>query len=91
MNSDILKGKWNQIKGDAKKSFGKFTDDDMMVIEGDATKAAGILQERYGYTREEAEKKWNEFTNRFADNAEAMKADLKNKVNDLKADVKNRM
>ena len=60
MNTDILKGKWNQIKGDVKKSFGKLTDDDMMVIEGDATKATGLLQERYGYTREEAEKKWNE-------------------------------
>jgi uncharacterized protein YjbJ (UPF0337 family) len=62
MNSDILKGKWNQIKGDVKKSFGKLTDDDMLVIEGDANKAVGLLQERYGYTREEAEKQWNEFT-----------------------------
>ena len=91
MNSDILKGKWNQIKGDAKKSFGKFTDDDMMVIEGDATKAAGILQERYGYTREEAEKKWNEFTGRFADTAESMKNDVKGAVKDMKADIKNKM
>ncbi len=62
MNSDILKGKWNQIKGDVKKSFGKLTDNDMLVIEGDANKAVGLLQERYGYTREEAEKHWDEFT-----------------------------
>ena len=44
MNSDILKGKWNQIKGDVKKSFGKLTDDDMLVIEGDATKATAFCK-----------------------------------------------
>lgn len=39
----------------------------MMVIEGDMTKASGILQERYGYTRKEAEKRWTEFTHRYDD------------------------
>ncbi len=73
MNSDILKGKWSQIKGDMKKSFGKLTDDDMMVIEGDATKVSGLLQERYGYTREEAEKHWNEFTKRYEDDVQSAK------------------
>lgn len=75
MNLDILKGKWNQVKGDLKKSFGKLTDDDMLVIEGDATKAAGLLQERYGYTREEAEKRWNAFTSRFDDAVKEVKRD----------------
>ena len=88
MNTDILKGKWNQIKGDVKKSFGKLTDDDMMVIEGDATKATGLLQERYGYTREEAEKKWNELTSRFNKTGEKMKSDMKDAVNDVKSDIK---
>ncbi len=88
MNTDILKGKWNQIKGDVKKSFGKLTDDDMMVIEGDATKATGLLQERYGYTREEAEKKWNELTSRFNKTADTMKSDMKDTVNDVKSDIK---
>ncbi len=91
MNSDILKGKWNQIKGDVKKSFGKLTDDDMLVIEGDATKATGILQERYGYSREEAEKKWNELTSRFGGDAAAMKHDVKDAVKDVKADIKKRL
>ncbi len=75
MNSDILKGKWNQIKGDVKKRFGKLTDDDMMQIEGDTTKAAGIIQERYGYTREEAEKHWKGFTSRLTDAVDSAKAE----------------
>jgi len=76
MNSDILKGKWNQIKGDVKMSFGKLTDNDMLVIEGDSTKATGLLQERYGYNREEAEKRWNEFTARVSNAAEHVKKDV---------------
>ena len=67
MNTDILKGKWTQIKGDVKKAFGRLTDDDLIKMEGDLTHAAGVIQERYGITREEAEKRWNEFTSKFAD------------------------
>jgi uncharacterized protein YjbJ (UPF0337 family) len=85
MNSEILKGKWNQIKGDVKKSFGKLTDDDMLKIDGDATKAAGLLQERYGYTREEAEKKWNEFAGRFSDAAKNAKDDVQKAADNIKS------
>jgi uncharacterized protein YjbJ (UPF0337 family) len=67
MNTDILKGKWTQIKGDVKKAFGRLTDDDLIKMEGDLTHAAGVIQERYGITREEAEKRWNEFAGKFAD------------------------
>jgi uncharacterized protein YjbJ (UPF0337 family) len=85
MNTDILKGKWNQIKGDLKKSFGKLTDDDMLVIEGDATKAAGLLQERYGYTREEAEKHWNAFTSRFDDAVKDVKRNAHKAIDKLES------
>ena len=67
MNSDIVKGKaavqlpLNQIKGEVQKTFGRLTNDDMQMIEGDATKAVGLLQERYGYTRDEADRRWTEF------------------------------
>ncbi len=67
MNTDILKGRWTQIKGDVKKAFGRLTDDDLIKMEGDLTHAAGVIQERYGITREESEKRWNEFTSKFAD------------------------
>lgn len=52
MQEDILKGKWKQIKGDVKKAWGRLTDDDIQRIEGSRDKLAGILQERYGYTRQ---------------------------------------
>ena len=55
MNADILKGKWKQVRGDAKKWWGKLTDDDLDQIEGERDKLVGRIQERYGYAREEAE------------------------------------
>ncbi len=64
MNEDILKGKWNQLKGEAQKKWGKLTNDDLDVIQGDAKKLAGLLQERYGMAREEAEKEAKEFEDR---------------------------
>jgi len=61
MQEDILKGKWKQIQGDVKKLWGRLTDDDIEVIEGSRVKLAGILQERYGYTRQAVEEKIAEF------------------------------
>ena len=34
MNAEILKGQWNEIKGDIKAKWGKLTDDDLTEIEG---------------------------------------------------------
>ena len=61
MQEDILKGKWKQIQGDVKRLWGRLTDDDLTVIEGSRDKLAGILQERYGYTRQAVEEKIAEF------------------------------
>ena len=62
MNTDVLKGKWKQVSGEVKKSFGKLTDDDLLYVEGNQEKLFGKLQERYGYSREQAEREWNKFT-----------------------------
>ncbi len=61
MNKDILKGNWKQFKGKAKKNWGKLTDDDLDVVEGDADILAGKIQERYGVSKEEAKKQIDEY------------------------------
>ena len=53
MNADQLKGKWMQFKGELKKQYGKFTDDDLQQIEGSYDKFVGKVQERYGDTKHE--------------------------------------
>jgi uncharacterized protein YjbJ (UPF0337 family) len=70
MNSDQLEGKWKQLKGTVKEKWGKLTDDDLAVIEGNHDQLQGKIQERYGITKEEAAKQireWNPATNRDID------------------------
>ena len=55
MNQDILAGKWKQMRGELKTWWGKLTDDDFDRIGGQKDKLVGLIQERYGYTREQAE------------------------------------
>ncbi len=62
MNKDVLKGQWNQMKGSIKKRWGKLTDDDMDRIEGERDRLVGKIQEKYGSSREQAEKEVDEFT-----------------------------
>lgn len=54
MNQDIVEGKWKQMKGEAKAWWGKLTDDDLERAAGKFEVLAGILQEKYGYSREQA-------------------------------------
>ncbi len=61
MNKDIALGKWKQIVGKAKVMWGNLTDNDLEKVEGSAEKLAGLVQEQYGKTREEAEKEVKTF------------------------------
>jgi uncharacterized protein YjbJ (UPF0337 family) len=61
MNHDTISGQWKQLGGQIKKQWGKLTDDDLKVVEGNAQMLAGRLQERYGIAREEAERQVSEF------------------------------
>ena len=56
MNEDQIKGKWKQFKGAAKQKWGRLTDDELDMVEGDAERLAGIVQERYGMKKEAARK-----------------------------------
>jgi uncharacterized protein YjbJ (UPF0337 family) len=56
INDDQFQGKWKQFKGDLKKKWGNFTDDDLLYIEGRRDKLEGKIQERYGDRKEEVNK-----------------------------------
>lgn len=57
MNWDQVQGKWKQFRGQAHKEWGKLTNDDLDMVEGDQTKLVGRIQERYGVKKEEAERR----------------------------------
>jgi uncharacterized protein YjbJ (UPF0337 family) len=56
MNEDILQGNWKQMRGQVKEWWGNLTDDDLTKIDGKRDKLVGVLQERYGYAQDRAEK-----------------------------------
>lgn len=60
MNKDIFEGKWKQLRGRAKQAWGDLTNDDLDKIDGSYDRFIGTLQEKYGYSREEAEKQADE-------------------------------
>ena len=61
MNEDILKGKWMQLRGEVRETWGELTDDDLDRIAGARDKLTGVLQERYGWSRDEADRRIDAF------------------------------
>jgi uncharacterized protein YjbJ (UPF0337 family) len=61
MNSDQLQGKWKQMKGSIKERWGKLTDDDVDIINGQSDQLVGRIQERYGIAKEEAQRQVDEW------------------------------
>ncbi|EAU46392.1 MULTISPECIES: CsbD family protein [Salipiger] len=66
MNWDVIQGKWKQLKGEAKSKWGELTDDDLDRAEGDRDKLVGVVQERYGLAKDEAEREVDEFYHKHA-------------------------
>ena len=56
MNWDVVKGNWKQLKGELRKQWGKLTDDDWEEMAGEKDKILGKLQQRYGWSKEQAER-----------------------------------
>ena len=67
MNKDILEGKWKKLRGQAKAWWGQLSDRDIDQIQGRYERLVGKIQERYGYTRQEAESEIQKFLKRVAD------------------------
>jgi uncharacterized protein YjbJ (UPF0337 family) len=56
MDSYEFEGRWNGIKGELKSWWGKLTDDDLQQISGNKDKLIGMLQQKYGYLYDEAQR-----------------------------------
>jgi len=56
MNWDQIAGQWKQSTGKIKAKWGKLTDDDLKVVEGNRDQLSGKIQERYGVGKDEADR-----------------------------------
>jgi len=62
MNNNVFEGKWKQMRGQAKVWWGKLTDDDLEKVGGNFDKFIGLLQEKYGYTQQQAKEEFQKRT-----------------------------
>ncbi len=62
MNSDTFKGKWKQLVGSAKAQWGRLTDEELVQADGEKERLAGLIQEKYGVTKEEANRQIDDWS-----------------------------
>jgi uncharacterized protein YjbJ (UPF0337 family) len=63
MNRDQASGKWKQFRGRVKEQWGDLTDDELDKAEGNRDYLIGKVQERYGLSKEEVQRRLNELDN----------------------------
>lgn len=56
MNWDMIEGKWMQYKGKAKEAWGDMTDDEFDRVAGKRDQMVGLVQEKYGKAKADAER-----------------------------------
>ena len=61
MNQEQVNGNWMQLKGKVQEQWGKLTDNDLTIAQGQIEMLAGRVQERYGVAKEEAQRQVDDF------------------------------
>jgi len=60
MNTQTIKGNWNEMKGKLKQKYADLTDDDLMYAEGKEDELYGKLQQKLGKTKDEIQKEFDD-------------------------------
>lgn len=63
MGQEILKGKWLEIKGEIRKTWGEITGDELEKTKGDMEAIAGLLAQKYGIAKKDAQEKVSSIIN----------------------------
>ena len=61
MNQDVLEGNWKMLRGRIREKWGELTDDEVDQVAGKRDRLAGMLQAKYGYTKDEVERQIDEW------------------------------
>jgi uncharacterized protein YjbJ (UPF0337 family) len=69
MNWDQIQGNWKFWTGKAQEKWGKLTDNELTESAGRREQLAGLLQQRYGYAKAEADRAIDDFAAELKDRA----------------------
>lgn len=64
-DQEQIRGKWNDIKGGIRNLWGRITDEELNEMQGNLTEVSGLVEERYGETKEEIKKKLDQLMDSF--------------------------
>jgi uncharacterized protein YjbJ (UPF0337 family) len=65
MGWDEIEHSWNELKSEVKRQWSKLNDEDVELIKGKYAGLLGLLQERYGHAKEQAEREINDWAKRL--------------------------
>lgn len=80
LNEDVIKGKWREVKGEIQKAWGKLTNDELEQTKGDLKAISGLVQQRYGESKEQFEKKMSDVMSRFDYEKDKLTDDVKDSL-----------
>jgi uncharacterized protein YjbJ (UPF0337 family) len=75
------------VKGEVKRQWSKLTVEDVEIIKGNYAELLGLLQERYGHAKEQAEREINDWAKRLKVYSAAELTALRDDVASLSASV----
>lgn len=73
MNWDQLEGKWEDYAGSARAHWSKLTDEDWQAMTGKKEHLVGLIQQRYGIAKQEAERQVDAWSRAQLDIVEALR------------------
>jgi uncharacterized protein YjbJ (UPF0337 family) len=80
INENTIKGKWLEVKGDIQKAWGKITDDELEKTKGDMKSIGGLIQQKYGESKESTSDKLSEMFKRFEKQKDDAVDNIKNNL-----------
>ncbi len=66
MNTQVLQGQWNEVRGQLKKKWAQLSDDDLKLTNGNIDQLVGKIQHKTGVARETIEQYLDELTSQGA-------------------------
>jgi uncharacterized protein YjbJ (UPF0337 family) len=87
MNTDMFEGRWRQMRGELRSWWGRLSDNDFERIAGKKDRLIGMLQEKYGYTREAAQQEMDRRFREYDERARPVsQTDIPGKTEDRMSD-----
>jgi uncharacterized protein YjbJ (UPF0337 family) len=69
VNTNIVRGKWDEFKGEARKIWGDINDNDLDRTNGNVEAIGGLIQQKYGHLKDDAKAKWDQLLARYGHQA----------------------